>query len=172
MKTKTIMGVDFGVANIMYIAFNNNYYHYSFVSAPVIKKGRKLIKTGENPYEILDRYNYNIALKVLYIAIKHQVRTIHMEDLTGTSFTNNMFYYELQRGIQTLAQDKNIKVRYVNRHMTSQKCSLCGYIDKRNRINRKTFICLKCGNTMNADYNAAKNIANPNIQSIKTSSPL
>ncbi|WP_165755621.1 zinc ribbon domain-containing protein [Ruminiclostridium hungatei] len=29
---------------------------------------------------------------------------------------------------------------------------------------QSTFICLKCGNTMNADYNAAKNIVSPNIK--------
>lgn len=78
-----------------------------------------------------------------------------MEDLNGTSFTENLFYYDLQRVIQTLAQDRNIMVKYVNKHMTSQKCSLCGFTDRRNRTSQNTFICLKCGITLNADYNAA-----------------
>jgi putative transposase len=41
---------------------------------------------------------------------------------------------------------------------TSQTCSKCGYIDKNNRLSQSEFVCLKCGHTENADFNAAKNI--------------
>jgi putative transposase len=46
----------------------------------------------------------------------------------------------------------------VNPAYTSQKCSSCSYVDKRNRITQSDFKCLSCGFTCNADYNAAKNI--------------
>ena len=41
---------------------------------------------------------------------------------------------------------------------TSRRCSLCGYTDARNRKSQAEFRCLSCGNTMNADHNAAINI--------------
>lgn len=41
---------------------------------------------------------------------------------------------------------------------TSQTCNICGYIDKLNRPNQRTFKCKNCGHTDNADFNAAKNI--------------
>ena len=41
---------------------------------------------------------------------------------------------------------------------SSQKCSLCTYIDKLNRINQEKFCCVKCGYKENADINADKNI--------------
>ena len=41
---------------------------------------------------------------------------------------------------------------------TSRTCNICGYIDKNNRPNQHTFKCKNCGNTDNADFNAAKNI--------------
>jgi putative transposase len=41
---------------------------------------------------------------------------------------------------------------------TSQTCSKCGYIDKRNRKNQETFICGFCHKKQNADINASKNI--------------
>lgn len=47
---------------------------------------------------------------------------------------------------------------FVNPAYTSQKCSECGYTDKKNRENQADFLCKKCGHTMNADLNAAINI--------------
>ena len=47
---------------------------------------------------------------------------------------------------------------YVNAY-TSQTCSRCGNIDKENRQTQETFVCTKCGVKLNADHNAAINIA-------------
>ena len=41
-----------------------------------------------------------------------------------------------------------------------------GYIDKENRLEQKSFKCLKCGYTTNADFNAARNISIQNIDKI------
>lgn len=160
------MGIDFGIANTIFLAFNNNDHYYSIRSAPVLKGSRKLIKAPENPYETIEEYNYKTALYVVNMALKHHASIIQMEDLTGAGFTDNMFYFELQRNMQTFGEEKSIIIRYVNKYLTSQRCYLCGYIDKRNRIDQSTFTCLNCGNTTNADYNAAKNISTPNIEEI------
>lgn len=42
---------------------------------------------------------------------------------------------------------------------TSQKCSECGHVSKKNRVSQELFFCEECGHTENADLNAAKNIA-------------
>ena len=41
---------------------------------------------------------------------------------------------------------------------TSQKCHLCGHIEKENRKTRTKFECVRCGYSGNADINAALNI--------------
>jgi putative transposase len=46
----------------------------------------------------------------------------------------------------------------VNAAYTSQSCSACGYVDKRNRPSQDTFRCLWCGHILHADLNAAANI--------------
>ncbi|WP_119681680.1 zinc ribbon domain-containing protein [Indioceanicola profundi] len=46
----------------------------------------------------------------------------------------------------------------VNPAYSSQTCSCCGYVDKRNRPSQGVFKCLWCGNTMHADLNATANI--------------
>jgi putative transposase len=42
---------------------------------------------------------------------------------------------------------------------TSLRCSDCGWIDKNSRQSQAAFCCTFCGFTLNADYNAALNIA-------------
>ena len=50
----------------------------------------------------------------------------------------------------------------VDPKFTSQKCSCCGHISKESRKSQSSFICIECGNTLNADYNASLNILNSN----------
>lgn len=157
MKSTT-MGIDFGIANTLLIAFNNTDIFYTVKSAPRTRQG-KLIKSNNNPYGILDAYIYKTALYVINLAFKHHAKVIQMEDLSCTSFTRNLFYFELQRAIQNLAEERSLLVRYVNRDFSSQKCSRCGYIDKGNRITRDVFLCKRCGFSINADCNAAINIS-------------
>lgn len=51
----------------------------------------------------------------------------------------------------------------VNPKYTSQTCNACGSIDRNNRVSQSEFICTSCGNTDNADFNAAKNILSKGI---------
>jgi IS605 OrfB family transposase len=46
----------------------------------------------------------------------------------------------------------------VNPQYTSQKCHVCGHIDKENRKSQSNFACITCHHKENADINAAKNI--------------
>jgi len=43
-------------------------------------------------------------------------------------------------------------------HYTSQRCSMCGHVEKGNRTSQAEFRCLSCGHEANADLNAAINI--------------
>ena len=43
---------------------------------------------------------------------------------------------------------------------TSRMCSVCGYVDEKNRKTQDKFLCLQCGHKEHADVNAAKNILN------------
>jgi putative transposase len=57
------------------------------------------------------------------------------------------------------AEMLGIPVQLVDPRYTSQTCSVCGHIDKSNRISRDDFICSDCGYAAPADLNAAINIA-------------
>lgn len=104
-------------------------------------------------------------------------------------------YFDLQTKIINKAGEFGIEVHKINPQYTSRRCSECGYIDKDSRLDLATFVCracgygskyhcFSCGNdqesngkcekcgeatkllSINADYNAARNIATSNIEEI------
>jgi putative transposase len=46
---------------------------------------------------------------------------------------------------------------------TSNTCAICGYSHKDNRKTQSEFVCLKCGHSENADFNASENIKGKGI---------
>ncbi len=51
------------------------------------------------------------------------------------------------------------RVQKVKPHYTSQRCSACGHVDPESRKSQARFRCTACGFALNADVNAARNIA-------------
>jgi putative transposase len=60
--------------------------------------------------------------------------------------------------LQSLSEEYGVEATEVASPYTSQTCSCCGYVDRRNRRKQARFACLWCGNKMHADVNAARNI--------------
>lgn len=110
-------------------------------------------------------------------------------------FLKDWPYYDLQTKIAEKASEYGIAFKKINPYKTSQRCSRCGYIDRENRPEQAIFVCRNCGYgamhlcescnkeqnhagkcdscggrtnliTVNADYNAAKNIAAKDIEAI------
>ena len=127
------------------------------------KKLKNLDRLSDCERNFAKTYNHMISKRIVEFAKKHKCEYIHLEKLTKDGFDNtilrNWSYYELQQMIEYKADRLGIKVRYVNPAYTSQTCSRCGNIDKENRQTQETFVCTKCGFKLNADHNAAINIA-------------
>jgi putative transposase len=51
------------------------------------------------------------------------------------------------------------RIQKVSPAYTSQRCSACGHVAAGNRKSQAVFACLACTATLNADVNAARNIA-------------
>ncbi len=73
-----------------------------------------------------------------------------------SNFGKRIFKDKLKR----LQELYKIEVIEVNPAYTSQTCSRCGYVDKRNRKDTQTFECKACGYKTNAQVNGARNILN------------
>ena len=61
--------------------------------------------------------------------------------------------------VRRLEQKAPGRVEKIKPHFTSQRCSACGQVDRRSRESQARFRCTACGFTLNADVNAARNIA-------------
>ncbi len=113
--------------------------------------------------KVNDRLN-KIAKEIVQYAYDNNT-DIRMEKLTGIRNTNrgrnvnrsvnNWPFYKLQTKIENNARMYGIPVEYINPKYTSQRCSRCGEIGKRDK---KIFRC-SCGFEDHADVNAAFNIA-------------
>jgi putative transposase len=68
-------------------------------------------------------------------------------------------FASLKAKIEYKAVERGCTVVAVDPRHTSQACSRCGHTARNNRRSRSVFICRKCGFHLNADLNAARNIA-------------
>ena len=64
----------------------------------------------------------------------------------------------IKQKLESLKEEFGINIIEVNPSYTSQTCSKCGYVDRRNRKSQAVFICGFCGSKQNSDVNAAKNL--------------
>ena len=62
----------------------------------------------------------------------------------------------IEEKFESLKNIQGIKIAEINPAYTSQECSDCHYVDKKNRPNQETFRCKNCRMTINADVNAAR----------------
>lgn len=67
-------------------------------------------------------------------------------------------FSEFRRLLEYKGKLYGCEIIAVPAHYTSQRCSVCGYVDTGNRVTQAAFRCLSCGHEDNADLNAAINI--------------
>jgi len=68
-------------------------------------------------------------------------------------------FFQLRQYIAYKAAQVGVPVYLVDPRNTSRTCSVCGHCEKANRKSQDTFLCQRCGFTLNADRNAAINIS-------------
>jgi IS605 OrfB family transposase len=83
---------------------------------------------------------------------KGKARKKHRANMGRWSFKR------LENAITYLAELHGIYVEYVEAHYTSQTCSRCNIVLKKNRKSQSSYSC-SCGLNLNADLNAARNIS-------------
>lgn len=67
-------------------------------------------------------------------------------------------FKRLENAIRYYSELFGVYIEYVKAHYTSQTCSRCGVVCKKNRKTQSLYSC-SCGLKLNADLNAARNIA-------------
>lgn len=132
------------------------------------KKLRKLDAIGRIESNFAQTYNHMVSKRVVDFAVKNHAKYINVENLEGYDsngfILRNWSFFQLQQYIAYKAAGKGIEVRKINPYHTSQICSCCGHWEEGQRVSQSEFVCLnpECKNygvAINADFNAARNIA-------------
>ncbi|MBX5455971.1 MAG: transposase [Thermogemmatispora sp.] len=77
---------------------------------------------------------------------------------------SNWSFAQLRSFLSYKAALAGVPLYLVDPAYTSQRCSACGHCAKENRKSQAVFCCTNCGMSMNADVNAALNIARADVK--------
>ncbi|MFF2146506.1 RNA-guided endonuclease InsQ/TnpB family protein [Kitasatospora sp. NPDC058190] len=177
------VGVDLGIANIAttstgYKAAGRGLNRHRKrqldlrrkLQAKGTKSAKRLLKQRARK-EARHAANVNhIISKTIVTTAERTGSGIALEDLTGIrdrvrlrkdqrTQLHSWSFHQLGQYIAYKAKRAGVPLVYVDPAYTSQQCSQCGHIERKNRVDQATFACRSCGTVLHADVNAAHNIA-------------
>ncbi|WP_235502937.1 MULTISPECIES: transposase [unclassified Kitasatospora] len=177
------VGVDLGIVNIAttsagYRAASRGLNRYrnrqldlrQKLQAKGTKSAKRLLKKRSRK-EARHSANVNhIVSKTIVTAAERTGSGIALEDLTGIrtrvrlrktqrTSLHSWSFQQLGQYIAYKAKRAGVPLVYVDPAYTSQQCSECHHIERKNRVDQATFACRSCGTVMHADHNASRNIA-------------
>jgi putative transposase len=174
------LGIDRGIYNIATLSDGSKYPSQKIREnkRKVLYNKRKLQAKGtpsaKRKLKKLSRYERRFSLNVNHNISKMIVETTYdifvLEDLSGirkqkskgrklNKLLSNWSFWQLDLLLTYKAEALGKQVVYVAAPYTSQTCSSCGEVNKKNRRGSH-FCCDKCGLQEHADVNASRNIRN------------
>jgi IS605 OrfB family transposase len=193
------LGVDLGIANIATDSDGEQFaanhllsvrHRYHRMRKKLQSKGthqakRRLKQWSGREARFRNDVNHQISKRIVRKA-QDTRRGIALEDLEGIRqrvtvrkpqrrTLHSWSFHDLRMKIAYKAEHSGIPLVLIDPAYTSQRCSVCGYVDRGNRPNQAAFKCLLCGHADHADRNAAVNISRaafnpPNIPTDPTAS--
>ena len=175
------LGVDLGIVNLATTSdgqvfsgqqVDANRERYTTLKASLQSNGSKsakrhLKKISGQEKRFKRNTNHIISKKIVQSAQRHQ-KSIALEELHGFRKTvrksqrerfGKWAFGQLASYISYKSAIAGIEVVKVDPRNTSRTCSECGHCEKLNRKSQSVFKCKSCKHSMNADLNAAINIA-------------
>ena len=172
------VGCDQGINSVVTLAYRKDDQVVSFQSPAKDKQGwtlakiirrLKRCKKGSKQYTRYQklranfiRWSINQAKSFIQ---ENDVKVIALEDIRFMGKGSNIggflskFEHSLIRSkLNSLCEDCGASLLLQSNIYRSQRCSACGFTHKLNRKKgSKQFVCVNCGNTIDADLNAALN---------------
>ncbi|WP_017589238.1 RNA-guided endonuclease InsQ/TnpB family protein [Nocardiopsis ganjiahuensis] len=181
------LGVDLGIANIATTSdgtvysgkhLNHVRHRHRHLRRRLQRKGTKsakrvLRRLSGREARFAANTNHRISQRIVTEA-QRTCRGIALEDLGGIRgrvrlrkpqrvTLHSWSFGQLGAYIAYKAKRAGVPVVYVDPAYTSQGCSECDHIDKKNRPDQATFVCTSCGFAEHADVNAACNISSRGV---------
>ena len=177
-ETTETVGIDMGVINFTYdsngkstapVDVTKEYLKIEALQSYQAKQKRR----GKNKHKTqikINRLHQKIKNKkkdqIEKLTHSYKGKRVVTEDLNIKQMTKkgkkslNKSILQQSWGLFLVRLSDKTEVIKVNPAYTSQQCSRCGFIHKKNRESQADFVCKKCNLKINADYNASINILN------------
>lgn len=130
----------------------------------IIKSEKKLLKITHRLTDIRHNYLHQITSEI----VNRKPKFIVLEDLNVKGMMKNRHlakavqeqsFYEFYRQIEYKCQWHKIEFITADRYYPSSKlCSCCGYVKKDLKLSERVYICPKCDNTIERDFQASINL--------------
>jgi putative transposase len=177
------LGVDLGIANIAttsngYQAAGRKLNRYrkrqialrKKLQAKGTKSARRRLKARSRKEQRHVKNTNHIIAKTIVTEAERTSAAISLEELKGIRqrvrlrkpqrvALHSWAFAQLGDFIVYKARRTGAPVVLVDPAYTSQQCSDCGHIDKKNRASQALFTCRNCGVVAHTDRNASRNIA-------------
>ncbi|HEX8843777.1 MAG TPA: transposase [Pyrinomonadaceae bacterium] len=130
---------------------------------------RRLCKRLSGREANFKRHENHCISKQLVGKAQDSTRGLAIEDLTHIrkrtrfrrpqrSRMSSWSFAQLRQFLTYKARLAGVPLTLVDPRDTSRTCSACGHCAKENRKSQSEFVCVSCGHSLNADFNAAINI--------------
>jgi IS605 OrfB family transposase len=196
IEVKDFLGVDLGIVNL---ATDSDGMTYTGEAVEKVRRrhhrnrkglqgkgtrgAKKRLKKLAGREGRFRRHVNHCISKAIVATAKDTDRGIVVEDLSGIRDRTTVrakqrarhsgwAFFQLRAFVEYKAQLAGVPVVAVDPRNTSRMCSACGHIDKANRKSQGSFVCLQCGYSANADFNAALNLRIRGLGTTKRASEL
>ncbi|WP_308163870.1 RNA-guided endonuclease InsQ/TnpB family protein [Nonomuraea sediminis] len=183
VPTAGFLGVDLGIANIATTSDGirrsgkglNAHRHRQRglrrrLQAKATKSAKRLLKRRRRKEAKFAADTNHVIAKRIVTEAERTGRGVALEDLQGIRdrvrlrkpqrvTLHSWSFHQLGSFITYKAARAGVALVHVNPAYSSQECSVCHHVDKRNRPAQAVFKCTSCGFAEHADVNAARNIA-------------
>ena len=194
--TNATVGIDLGVKDFVITSDGETFDNLHFKKSKAAKIKRLQRQLSKKQKGSNNRNKARVRLAKVYKKINdkkqyylHAVsnslidenQVICMEDLNVNGMVKNhnlaesiseMNFGEFRRMLEYKAKWYNRKIVFVDRFYPSSKtCHNCGYINRQLKLSDRQWICPKCGDVVERDYNAALNILDEGLRIIGVNFP-
>jgi len=129
-------------------------YHAFYLHA-VFKRRERLRHYYRTAIRFLARTLWQMGINEVFIGYPY---LISQDD--GNEYNTNVWWFnKIVNWLKDVLQEYGIKLNVVNEYGTSKQCSICDMKHESGRVKRGLYICPVTSIKINADLNAARNIA-------------
>jgi putative transposase len=129
-------------------------YHAFYLHA-VYKQHERLRHYYRTAIRFLAKTLWQMGIDEVFIGYPYMV-----SQNDGNEYNTNVWWYaKIIKWLGEVLEEYGIKLNVVNEYGTSKQCSICNMEHENGRVKRGLYVCETTGIKINADINAARNIA-------------